>query len=125
MDRVVRQGSRLAFAATVAASFVVLFSPASAVPGGLPINDKVVHAGLFAALALTGRLAGLPLVPLAAGLLVYAGVSEVLQVVLPIGRDGDWRDALADSAGVVTGLLLARVWDGFRGGSRDGGRGRV
>lgn len=121
MDRVVQHGSRLAFAVTVAVSFVVLFSPASAVPGGLPVNDKVVHAALFAALALTGRLAGLPVAPLAAGLVLYAGVSEVLQVVLPIARDGDWRDALADTTGVALGLVLAWLWTG----SWSGARGRV
>lgn len=115
MERVVRHGSRLPFAVMVAVSVVVLFSPASAVPGGLPISDKVVHLGLFAGLALTGRLAGLSLVPLGVGLVVYAGVSEALQVALPLGRDGDWRDGLSDTVGVAIGLVLAGLWTSGRG----------
>lgn len=105
--------SRLAFAAVVLVSLVVLFSPGSNVPTGMPVNDKVVHFLLFAALATTGRRAGVSLVVLAPALVAYAGVSELLQTLLPIDRDGDWRDALADSLGVSAGLgvvaLVTRV----------------
>ena len=104
-----RQVGRAAFAGVVLLSLVVLFSPASEVPSGLPVNDKVVHASLFAALAVTGRLAGYATRLLAIGLVVYAGVSEVLQAALPIHRDGDVRDALADALGVLAGLALAQV----------------
>jgi VanZ family protein len=65
-----------------------------------------VHAGLFAALAVTTRLRfgrGLWAV------VAYAAVSEVLQAVLPISRDGDVLDAAADVAGALLGWwLLAR-----------------
>ena len=100
---------RVAFAAVCAASLVVLFSPGSDVPSGLPINDKVVHGVLFAALAVTGRTAGLRPAALALGLAAYAGISEVLQSTLPIDRDGDWRDAVTDLAGVALGLLIMRL----------------
>jgi VanZ family protein len=89
---------------TVLVSLVVLFAPGSDVPGGVPVSDKLVHGLLFAVLAVTGRLARVPLRPLLMGLVGYAGLSEVLQAVLPIGRDGDARDALADVLGVVVGL---------------------
>lgn len=85
-------------------SLVVLFSPGSDVPSGLPVSDKVVHFLLFAALAVTGRLAGVPPLRLAVGLVAYAGVSEVLQTVLPINRDGDVRDAIADTVGALAGI---------------------
>lgn len=85
-------------------SLVVLFSPASRVPSGIELNDKVVHAALFLTLAFTGVVAGLPVRALALGLVLYAGVSEVLQAVLPIDRDGSVLDALADVLGVVVGL---------------------
>jgi VanZ family protein len=98
--------SRVAFALVVALSVVVLFSPGSDVPSGIPVNDKVVHFLLFVALAATGRVAGVPAVRLAVGLVAYAGVSEVLQSTLPINRDGDVRDALADTLGALTGLGL-------------------
>ena len=93
----------------VAVSLYVLFTPGSTVPTDVPVSDKVVHGALFAALAVTGRLARLPVVPLLLGLVGYAAVSEVLQAVLPINRDGDVLDALADSTGVLVGLGLAAV----------------
>ena len=84
---------------------MVLFSPGSDTPD-VAVSDKLVHGTLFAALALTGVLAGVPVVALAPGLLVYGGLSEVLQTTLPIDRDGDWHDALADTIGTAIGLLL-------------------
>ena len=42
--------------------------------------------------------------PCSCGLVLYAGVSEVLQAVLPIDRDGSVFDALADVLGVAAGL---------------------
>ncbi len=106
------QGSPLArtgFGLVVLLSLVVLFVPGDGVPTGLEINDKVVHGTLFAVLALTGRWAGLPLAPLAGALGAYAAVSEVLQALLPISRDGTVGDALADVVGVAAGLVLALV----------------
>ena len=99
-----RRVGQVAFAAAVLLSLVVLFSPGSDVPSGIPISDKVIHFSLFAALAMTGRLAGIPPVQLAVGLVAYAGVSEVLQTVLPINRDGDILDAVADTLGALTGI---------------------
>jgi VanZ family protein len=96
---------KLLFAIACLASLVVLFSPGSDTPD-VSVSDKLVHAALFAALAVTGVLAGVPVVVLAPALVVYAGLSEVLQAVLPIDRDGDWRDSLADTLGTVLGLVL-------------------
>ncbi len=104
-----RPVARAVFGLVVLLSLVVLFMPGDGVPTGLPINDKVVHGTLFAALALTGSWAGLARLPLAGGLLAYAGVSEVLQAVLPIGRDGTVGDWLADAAGMLVGLAVATV----------------
>ncbi len=96
--------SRVAFAAVLVLSVVLLFSPGSSVPTAVPISDKLVHFLLFAALAGTGRWAGVPLRVLAPALIAYAGGSELLQALLPLERGGDWRDALADSFGVLAGL---------------------
>ncbi len=104
-----RRGWQVAFAGVVALSLVMLFSPASDVPGGLPISDKLVHFLLFTALAVTGRLAGVPVVQLGIGLAGYAGLSEVLQATLPIDRDGDVRDAAADLLGVAAGLVVVSL----------------
>jgi hypothetical protein len=63
---------RTPFALVVLLSLWMLFSPGSTVPSGPPYSDKVVHAALFAALALTGVRAGIRPVLLLMGLAVYA-----------------------------------------------------
>jgi VanZ family protein len=105
----------------VVASLVVLFNPASATPAVWQGMDKLVHLALFAALALTGRRAGLPPVGLVVGLVVYAGLSEVLQGVLPLGRTADPLDALTDVVGVAVGLVVAR-WTASRTAAEPHGR---
>jgi VanZ family protein len=85
-------------------SLVVLFSPSTPSEGGLYGIDKVVHATLFLLLALTTRLRfrrGLVWV------LLYAPVSEVLQAVLPIHRDGNVPDAVFDCLGAAIGWWVA------------------
>ena len=100
---------RLPFVLAVVLSLVVLFAPESQVPTGIEINDKVVHATLFLALAATGVVARLPVRALATALVLYAGVSEVLQALLPIDRDGSVGDAVADVLGVAIGLVAAAL----------------
>jgi len=97
--------SRTPFVVVVLLSLWVLFSPGSTVPSGPPYSDKVVHALLFAALAITGLWAGFRPLALVVGLAGYAVASEVLQSVLPIHRDGDLADAAVDILGVVGGTL--------------------
>jgi VanZ family protein len=96
--------ARSACAVVVLVSLVVLFTPASGVPFAPPGVDKVIHAGLFALLALTGRWAGARPWPLAVVLVLYAGVSEVVQEVTPLNRTGSVADWLADAAGLLLGL---------------------
>ena len=115
-----RRVGQVAFAAVVLLSVVMLFSRGSDVPSGLPISDKLVHFLLFAALGVTGRSAGIAPVPLALGLVAYAGVSEVLQTVLPINRDGDVRDGIADTLGVLTGIGVVALARGRGRPSRVG-----
>jgi hypothetical protein len=96
--------SRGAFAVVVLISLAVLFAPASDVPGAPPGVDKIVHATLFAALALSGRWAGIGRTALAPALVLYAAVSEVLQGM--IGRDAAVGDWVADVVGLLLGLLI-------------------
>ena len=98
--------ARGAFTLVVLVSLAVLFSPGSDVPTAPPGVDKVVHFSLFAALAVTGRWAGVRPSVLAALLVLYAAVSEVLQAVLPIQRDGTPGDWVADVLGALVGLLV-------------------
>ena len=96
--------SRGAFAVAVLVSLAVLFTPADGVPFAPPGVDKLVHAGLFAALALTGRWAGIGRSPLGVLLVLYAAASEVLQGLTPLDRSASVADWLADVAGVLLGL---------------------
>jgi len=91
------------FAVVVLVSLAVLFAPASDVPTAPPGVDKIVHATLFAALALSGRWAGTGRAPLAGVLVGYAAASEVVQGL--IGRDAAVGDLVADVIGMLLGLL--------------------
>lgn len=102
---------RTPFVLVTLLSLWTLFSPGPTVPEGPPYGDKVVHALLFAALAVTGRQAGLRPVVLLAALVVYAAGSEVLQSVLPINRIGDVLDATVDVLGAVLGVV---AWQRLR-----------
>lgn len=90
-------------------SFLVLFTPGPDLPQHVDVWDKLGHASLFAAIALTGRFARVPARWVLAILVGYAAISEVLQWQLPIHRDGDWHDSLADIIGTVCALA---VWAG-------------
>ena len=101
--------ARGAFAVAVLVSLAVLFAPPSDVPSSPPGVDKLVHLALFAVLAVSGRWAGVGRTALAVLLVVYAAGSEVLQGTDLVGRDASVADLVADSAGVVAGLLLWRL----------------
>jgi VanZ family protein len=98
--------ARGAFAVSVLVSLAVLFAPPSDVPSSPPGVDKIVHFSLFAVLAVTGRWAGVGRSVLAGILVLYAAVSELLQGTDLVDRDASLGDLVADSAGVVVGLLL-------------------
>jgi hypothetical protein len=98
--------SRGVFAVVVLVSLAVLFAPASDVPSAPPGVDKLVHATLFAALAVTGRWAGVGVAALSALLVGYAVVSELIQGFTPLARSASVADGLADVAGVLVGLLV-------------------
>jgi VanZ family protein len=96
--------ARGAFAVAVLVSLAVLFAPAGEVPDAPPGVDKVVHVGVFLALAVTGRWAGMRAPVLGGLLLAYGAVSEVLQAVTPLDRSGSVADLLADAVGITLGL---------------------
>jgi VanZ family protein len=89
----------------------VLFDPrpagASAVPDGA---DKLVHAALFALLAVTARWRFGRRAAVLAAVVAYGGASELVQGLLLSTRTGDVLDLVADAAGAaVAWLLVARV----------------
>ena len=102
------QLARTVFALLLGISLAMFLTPGDDVPEGGP-NDKVVHALIFVALAVAGRWARVPWLALGIGLAAYAAVTEILQATLPIHRDGNVPDWLADAAGIGVGLLLALI----------------
>lgn len=117
LDRFARLPRPARISLYVLATGVVLYlclAPSQDVPGENLIWDKAAHALTWA--ILTG--AGLVLSPrrpraiLAFTLGLGAGI-EVLQATMGFGRDGDWRDLVADSLGAFTALL---VWLPLRPG---------
>jgi VanZ family protein len=94
------------FGLAVLVSLYVLFVPSEGVPAAPAGVDKLVHLALFALLGATGRWARIPPLPLVLGLAGYAVLSEVLQGLLPIDRDAEILDAVADCVGVSVGVAL-------------------
>lgn len=77
---------------------------------GFPQADKVMHFLLFALLAVGGRLTHqrTPAPYLAAGLLFYGGVMELMQGMTS-WRTASGGDLLADGLGILAGLAAARL----------------
>jgi hypothetical protein len=94
------------FALLLGVSLAMFLTPGGSVSAGAP-NDKLVHLLTFAGLVAAGRWARVPPARLGLGLVAYAGLTEVLQAVLPVDRHGDVRDLAADVAGVLLGLVLS------------------
>ena len=83
-----------------------------------PGFDKVEHALSFALLAWIGVRAGYRrLWPLAVGLVLLGGAIEVAQGFTAT-RTADWRDWLADAAGIAVGWALVRLEARLRGAGR-------
>jgi VanZ family protein len=102
------QLARTVFALLLGISLALFLTPGDDVPQNGP-DDKVTHAFIFMVLAVAGRWARVPPLTLGLGLVLYAGLTEVLQATLPIDRHGDVRDLLADATGVLLGLFLSWV----------------
>jgi VanZ family protein len=94
------------YAAAVGVLLYLCLAPARDLPGE-PLWDKAEHAIAWAVLsglgllfwpARPGRIGGFAV--------AFGAMVEVLQATLPLGRDGDLRDLLADSVGVAAALIV-------------------
>jgi VanZ family protein len=98
---------------------VVCLMPGRNIPQIKLLSDKVEHALAFAMLAFWfgSILVRRDLLWLALALVVFGGLIELAQGMMRLGRHADLLDLLADSVGVVVGLLLALTplgrWAGF------------
>lgn len=104
---------RLLLAGALVLNLVVLYAPDPGSPPGSGLGlDKLVHAGIFALLVLTGLRAGLAPGWFLPAVLAHAAISELVQATLLSARAGDLADAVADAAGTVLGYVAYRRWPG-------------
>lgn len=94
------------FGVALGAQLLALYVPRAPSEGGGHGVDKLVHAGLFAAVVWTGRRAGLPFWWVVVLCALHAPLSEWIQSTLLPHRDGSVDDAVADLVGVVLGVVL-------------------
>lgn len=97
------------YALAVAILLWLTLAPQKALPPDPGLSDKWDHALAWTVLVLSGLVLA-PRRPwaLAVFALALGAVVEVLQGVMGLGRDSDWRDLIADAAGVA--LAFAVAW---------------
>lgn len=100
------------FLALTGLVFWLSLTPSSGLPG-VEGSDKLHHATAYLVLALAGAWT-FPRWRLQLGMALFlTGLGiEVLQSQMGLGRQGDPLDALANTAGILTGLCLAgaAIW---------------
>ena len=97
---------RGAYAAAVAMLLYLCLAPSQDLPK-VSLWDKAEHGLAWCVLAGLGLIFW-PERParVATFAVAFGGLVEVLQGVLPVGRDADWRDWVADGVGVAAALVL-------------------
>jgi VanZ family protein len=75
------------------------------------INDKIVHATVFAGLGFLWHQYKRNVLGVALALFLYAVSSEIMQYLLPqsFGRTFDLMDILADVAGIILGIIVSII----------------
>jgi VanZ family protein len=103
----------LRLAVYVLACLILLYitlAPGKDVPGVGLVWDKAEHATAWAVLTGAGLLLSTKrrwMIPLFAFL--FGAAVEILQAVMPLGRDGDVRDLIADSVGIIAAWAVWRL----------------
>jgi VanZ family protein len=107
LARVPRALWALAFVSACGLMLLLLLMPITIKTQTFEHLDKLEHAGAFAALMVLGSLAWpRHLFRVAVGLLIYGGLTEVLQGTLTSTRSASAADWVADALGVGVGYLL-------------------
>ncbi|GAB3934351.1 VanZ family protein [Larkinella terrae] len=73
---------------------------------GLTVNDKLLHVSIFGLWGLLWvTIYRFPVRLFIIGV-VYGFLIEIYQLVMPINRDFEWLDLLADACGILLGLVV-------------------
>jgi VanZ family protein len=88
--------------------------PVQHLPKPPGVTDKMEHVAAYALLALwfAGIYPRSRYVVIGIGLFVMGIAVEWAQGAMPFGRQSDLRDVVANSIGIVAGLMLALIWLG-------------
>jgi VanZ family protein len=86
--------------------------PGDYVHGAMDWNDKVTHALTYTGLTLwfTGIFPRSRYAWVVLAIFAFGALIEILQAVMPFGRHGDFADLIANSSGILLGLMLAIFW---------------
>ena len=110
MRRVTLRWATPLLAMVLLVSFYVLFAPRASGPQGLVGADKIVHAGLFAAISVAVVLRFGHGVRWMGPVAAYAVGSELIQAFFLPTRSGDLLDVLADLVGAAAGWWTLVAW---------------
>jgi VanZ family protein len=97
--------------ALVGAAIFLCLAPGHEIPGIFEINDKLSHLVGHGGLAIyfSGLVPRRRWWRIFVFLLLFGTAIEFAQYYMNWGRDGDWRDEVANSLGALLGLALARL----------------
>jgi VanZ family protein len=106
------------YAVAVGILAYMTLAPTKDVPGAELVWDKAEHSLAWAVLTLSGLvLSTRRRWAIGVFAVTFGATVELLQTVLPLGRDGEWQDFVADSLGVAAAYILwglARRWGWVR-----------
>jgi VanZ family protein len=95
--------------ALVALTYMAVARPMPGGPeGALSVNDKLVHAVVYAALTVLGLMGRLKTGAVLFVLLMHGALIESLQALVP-DRTADWKDLMANAAGCVAASIAWRT----------------
>ncbi|WP_025761732.1 VanZ family protein [Dyadobacter tibetensis] len=84
--------------------------PAQNIPqSSFPGTDKIIHIGFFLIWTILWLIArGIPAKHIIWIGTLFGLAIEITQWILPFNRSFDWLDLLADSTGIILGILIYR-----------------
>ena len=115
LDRLPRWARLAAYATANLVLLYLTLAPARDLPGADLGSDKAQHVAGWFVLTMLGLLLA-PRRPRAIVVFVLAmgPIVEIAQALAPTGREGDWRDVVADVGGVLLAVLCLKAWKRIR-----------